>query len=129
MNLIISETRSDDLRLAKEGNLFLGAANTKNGEVHVFLKAGHALAKLPDPSAQNPSRAESEYVTIRIVGSLSGTSFPYGTLSDENRRFIAESVGMEFRAIRNNMNYYRLPNDMLVHVYNAFELPAKHDTD
>lgn len=58
---------------------------------------------------------------IRITKSVSGISFPYGILSDDNKRFVEDFVDVVFPAEQVNMNYYKLRNGMLVHVYNAFE--------
>lgn len=62
---------------------------------------------------------------IKICKSMSGTAFPYGHLSKENAEFVGDAVGLVFPATREGMNYYRLPNNMLVHVYNAFEIPIE----
>ena len=60
---------------------------------------------------------------IKIVHYFSDTKFPYGFLDLENKSFITENVGNVFDGERVNMNYYRLANGMLVHIYNGFELP------
>jgi len=67
----------------------------------------------------------NDWVQIKITKSLSGTAFPYGILTKTNKEFITMSVGKVFPAIRNGMNYFKLPNGMLVHVYNTFELPRE----
>jgi hypothetical protein len=59
-------------------------------------------------------------VSIKITDSSIG--FPFGTMSDENRKFVAESLGKVFKARLHNVNYYRLESGMLVHVYNAKEV-------
>ena len=52
------------------------------------------------------------------------TEFPYGNLSKENRAFLNGcNAGDVFEgAVRHNMNFYKLPNGHLVHIYNAAEL-------
>ena len=56
---------------------------------------------------------------IKIVRSGSDFTFPYGLLHDAERKFIKEHDGEVFTATRHNMNYYKLENGMLVHVYNT----------
>ena len=123
MNLIISEGMNSDLDLTNDGHLFLGAADTPNGEVHVFLKAGESLAPLP----VNSKPTVVEYVKIRIVSLIPGVEFPYGFLPPENTKFIQDFLGEEFQAIRTGINYYQLKNGMLVHVYNAVEIWRSKD--
>lgn len=61
---------------------------------------------------------------IRITKSISGCQFPYGHLSEGNIEFIKAAVGMVLPAEHAGMNYYKLPNKMLVHIYNAVDVPA-----
>ena len=117
MNLILSHSAATDLKLAQEGHTFIGSADD-NGEVHVFLRAGHELVSVIPPKPK-----QVDYVRIRITGSTAGMAFPYGQLSAENSSFIKDFIGEEFTAVRANMNYYRLKNGYLVHIYNAFEIP------
>ena len=126
MNLIISESRNTDIELAEAGHLFLGVADSRIGEVHVFLKAGESLAKLPlAAKSAEPAEENVDYVKIRITSSTDGMQFPYGCLSQENKQFVKDFIGEEFQAVRFHMNYYKLKNGMLVHIYNAFEIPKK----
>lgn len=62
---------------------------------------------------------------IRIATLVGGMQFPYGTLTPENKEFVQNAVGQEFEAVLSGMNYYTLANGMMVHVYNAVEVPAK----
>jgi hypothetical protein len=65
--------------------------------------------------------AVASSVMIQIVrGSMD--KFPYGYLSDDDRIFVAQSVGKYFMGTRVNMNIYELQNGHLVHVYNATEI-------
>lgn len=59
---------------------------------------------------------------IKITTSSSGLKFPYGFTGKENQEFVRDSVGQVFEAERVNMNYYRLANGVLVHIYNAMEV-------
>lgn len=59
---------------------------------------------------------------IRITKSSSGFKFPYGPMTEANRQFLIDFLGEEFTAERINMNYYKLKNGMLVHIYNAHEI-------
>jgi len=61
-------------------------------------------------------------VFIKIVKTCTGNKFPYGNLGKENDEFVTQFLGSIFPAVRSNMNYYKLPNGMLVHVYNSFEV-------
>lgn len=45
--------------------------------------------------------------------------FPYGQIHGANAQFLKDFLGEEFTAVRANMNYYRLKNGYLVHIYNT----------
>ena len=49
-------------------------------------------------------------------------SFPYGKLSMKNKNFIIDFIGHVFEANLHNMNYYKINNGMLIHVYDATKI-------
>lgn len=61
-------------------------------------------------------------LTVRVCLTSSGREFPYGHLKGAEAMFITNNVGNTFKAKRYNMNYYKLDNGFMVHIYNAMEL-------
>lgn len=56
-----------------------------------------------------------------------GESFPYGNYSKENRAFLQNALAQNPEQIyddvvRHNINYYKLQDGNLVHIYNALEV-------
>lgn len=58
-------------------------------------------------------------IRVRLRGKTdhSPDLFGFGRYSKENRDFLRQNDGQEFDVVRHNMNYYRLPNNYLVHIY------------
>ena len=55
-----------------------------------------------------------------------GDNFSFGNYSKENRAFLrAFPTAVVRNCTRHNMNYYKMGNGFLVHVYNAYEINEK----
>lgn len=56
---------------------------------------------------------------IRLHGKSLGSTglFGYGHYMPDNREFLQANIGKEFDCIRHNINYFKLPNGCLVHLY------------
>jgi hypothetical protein len=75
----------------------------------------------PGTKPEPPKPEDKPEVTILIrKGVLS--KFPYGTVSN---KFTEDHMGMRFKAVRDNMNYYRLTalaTDVYIHIYDCTEV-------
>ena len=76
---------------------------------------------LPRVSVITPNPPE-KWVNIVLHPSQKGVESPYGRVSDVSKKFIVDFYGEEFRAVRESLNYYRLKNGTIVHIYNASEV-------
>ena len=76
---------------------------------------------LPRVSVVTPNPPEN-WVKIVLHPSLKGVESPYGRVSDVSKKFIVDFYGEEFSAVRESLNYYRLKNGTIVHIYNASEV-------
>lgn len=56
---------------------------------------------------------------IRLNGNVTGSGefFTYGNYTSINRNFLIENDRKEFSAVRHSINYFRLANGYLVHIY------------
>lgn len=60
---------------------------------------------------------------IKISNRRTGNqTFPYGHYTTDELEFVKAFEGEVFEAERINMNYYKLKNGFMVHVYDALEL-------
>ncbi len=51
------------------------------------------------------------YVTIKKCD--------YGRYSEHDKNFLSENIGKSFATTRHNINYYRLSNGVLLHLYDS----------
>lgn len=64
---------------------------------------------------------------IQLSNSCTIGDFPYGRYSNENRAFLQNALAQNPEQIyddvvRHNINYYKLQDGNLVHIYNALEV-------
>lgn len=64
-------------------------------------------------------RGLNELTRIKLHGKSMGSVglFGYGHYMADNREWLKANVNKVFDCSRHNMNYYKLPNGFLVHIY------------
>lgn len=73
----------------------------------------------------NTNTPNTQTITrIKLHGKSIGSTglFGYGHYSRDNREYLQANIGNEFDCIRHNINYYRLPNGYLVHIYECRDI-------
>lgn len=61
---------------------------------------------------------------IKLHGKSLGSVglFGYGHYTNDNREFLKANVNGVFDCVRHNINYFKLPNGFLVHIYECRDI-------
>lgn len=64
-------------------------------------------------------------IKLRKISQTDKLNLDWAHYSKENREFLRRFPNAVFnRCVKHNMNYYRLPNGFLVHVYHCYEVES-----